>query len=51
MHAYVCTQGLGTPTASQNNIFVSEKLTSFSCAPDGVQTWGHQILKIRCSTN
>ena len=29
---------LGTPTASQHNIFDSEKLTNFSCAPDGIRT-------------
>ena len=36
-HAYACvyTRGLGTLTASQHNIFDSEKLTSCSCAPDG----------------
>ena len=33
---YVCvyTWGLGTPIASQRNIFVSKKLLSFYCAPD-----------------
>ena len=33
-------QGLGTPTASQHNVFDSETLTYFSCAPgaDGVRT-------------
>ena len=36
--ACVYTQGLGTLTASQHNIFDSEKLTNFSCAPDGIQT-------------
>ena len=38
-HSYACvyTQGLGTPTLSQYNIFDSEKLTHFSCAPDGVR--------------
>ena len=30
--------GVGTPTASRHNIFDSEKLTIFSCAPDGIQT-------------
>ena len=33
------TRGLGTPTASQH-IFDSEKLTIFSCAPDGIRTSG-----------
>ena len=35
--------GLGTPTASQHNIFDLEKLTNFSCAPDRVQTLGQWI--------
>ena len=37
-HSCVClyTRGLGTPTASQHNIFDSEKLTNFPCAPDGI---------------
>ena len=30
------TRGLGTPTASQHNIFDLDKLTFFSWAPDGV---------------
>ena len=30
--------GLGTPTASQHNIFDSEKLTNLSCAADGIRT-------------
>ena len=34
----VYTQGLGTPTAIQHNIFYSEKLTIFSCALDGIRT-------------
>ena len=39
-HLYACvyTWGLDTPTASQHNIFDWEKITSFSCAPDRVQT-------------
>ena len=39
-HYYVCvcTLGLGTPTASQHNVFDSEKLTVFVCAPDGIRT-------------
>ena len=36
--ARVYTWGLGTPTASQHNIFDSEKFTTFSCDPDGIQT-------------
>ena len=32
------TRGLGIPTASQHNIFDSEKLTIFSWAPDGIRT-------------
>ena len=36
--ACVYTRGLSTPTASQHNIFDSEKRTSFSCAPDGIRT-------------
>ena len=38
-HAYACgyTWGLCTPTASQHNIFHSEKLTHCSCAPDGLK--------------
>ena len=36
--ACVYTHGLGTPIASQHNIFDSEKLTNFSYAPDGIQT-------------
>ena len=39
-YACVYTQGLGTPTVSQHNTFDS----SFSCAPDGVRTSGHEIL-------
>ena len=31
--AYVYTRGLGTPTASQHNMFDSEKLTNCSCTP------------------
>ena len=45
-HSYACipyTQGLGTPTASQRNIFNSEKLTNFSCAVDRVRTLGQRI--------
>ena len=42
-YAYVYTWGLGTLTARQH-IFDSEKLTSFSCAPNGLQILGHQIL-------
>ena len=36
-HSYACvfTQGLGTPTTSQHNIFDSENLSHFSCAPGG----------------
>ena len=39
-HSCACayTQGLGTPTASQHNICDSEKLTNFSCTPDGIRT-------------
>ena len=36
-HSYACvyTRGLGTPTASQHNSFVSgEQLSHFYCAPD-----------------
>ena len=36
-HVCVYTQELGTPTASQHNLFDLEKLR-FSCAPDGIQT-------------
>ena len=36
---YAYTLGLGTPTASQHNIFDSEKLTIFFCTPDGIWTW------------
>ena len=43
-HSYACvyTRGLGIPTASQHNIFDSEKLPNFSCAPDagGVRNYG-----------
>ena len=48
-HSYVCVAythgGLGTPSASQHNMFDSEKtLTTFSCAPDrGVRTSGLRI--------
>ena len=37
-HSYACvyTLGLGTLTASRHHIFDSEKLASFSCAPDRV---------------
>ena len=41
MRAYMTihTRGLGTPTASQHNIFDSGgKNSHFSCAPDGVRT-------------
>ena len=39
-HSYACvhTRGLGTHTASQQNIFDSEKLRFFSCATDGIRT-------------
>ena len=43
-YVFVYTQGFGTLTASQHNIFDSEKLADFSCAPDGVRTSGHWIL-------
>ena len=42
-YAYVYTWGLGTLTARQH-ISDSEELTSFSCAPNGLQILGHQIL-------
>ena len=44
-HPYACsyTRRLGTPTTSQHNIFYSEKLTDFSCAPDIVRTSGLRI--------
>ena len=32
------TRGLGRPTASQHNMFDSEKLFFFNCAPDGIRT-------------
>ena len=35
--ACVYTPGLGTPTAIQNNILDSQKLTFFSCAPEGIR--------------
>ena len=37
--ACVYTWGLGTPKASQHNIFDSEKLTNFSSAPDEIRTF------------
>ena len=40
VRAYTHTGGLGTQTASQHNIFYVEKLTNFSCAPDGIQNLG-----------
>ena len=43
MRACVYTQVLGTPTASQHNIFDSEKLTNFSCIPDRIRTSVHWI--------
>ena len=43
--ACVYTRGLGTPTASQHNLFDSEKTQSFSCAPDGIRDL-HQMLKL-----
>ena len=48
-HSYACvyTRGLGTPTASQHNIFDSGKtLTNFSCAADarGIRTpWSFDL--------
>ena len=47
-HSYVgvYTQGLGILTASQHNIFDSEKVTSFSCASDGVRTLGQRTLSL-----
>ena len=36
--AWVYTRGLGTLTASQHNMFDSEKHTFFSSAPDGIRT-------------
>ena len=36
-------------TASQHNIFYSEKLTNFCCAPDGIQTSVHWILSHQLS--
>ena len=42
-YACVYTRGwVGTPTASQHNLFDSQNL-SFSCAPDGVRTLDHCI--------
>ena len=35
-HSIPCTRGSGTPTASQHNIFDSEKLTFFSLCPSRV---------------
>ena len=32
------SRGFGAPTAKQHNMFPSEKLASFFCAPDGVRT-------------
>ena len=46
-HSFTCvyTRGLGTPTASQHNIFDSEKTHFFSCAPGGIRTSVLWILK------
>ena len=43
--SFLYTRGLGTSTASQHNIFDSEKLSQLSCAPDahGVRTSGLSI--------
>ena len=41
-----CTWGLGTPTASQHNIFDSEKRTHFSCASNGIRTFVLWILSL-----
>ena len=43
---HIYTQGLGSLTTSQHNIFYLEKLTTFSCAPDRVRTSGLWILSL-----
>ena len=41
-HSYACvyTRGLGTLTSQHNTFWLRRTLTTFSCAPDGVQTLG-----------
>ena len=48
-HSGACVYilGLGTPTASQHNIFDSEKLTNCPCATDGIRT---SVLRISSPT-
>ena len=54
-HSYACvyTQGLVSPTVSQQNIFHSEKLTNFSCAPDRFRTQVTYVIEsgVQRSTN
>ena len=40
IYIYIHTRGLGTPRTSQHNIFYSEKISIFSCAPNGVRISG-----------
>ena len=42
-YACIYTQGWGTLTTSQHNIYTWKNFEIFSCAPDGISTSGHGI--------